>query len=117
MLEEHFLDQVKISSPRIHFGIIFLILNVNLLPQGLDSTLLVYTDYFWLLICKWFGDNRLFSQVREDETESIIFTTIHKSKHGGKLNITFENIRLNSIEKCFTEGVYRIRTCLLNLWK
>ena len=50
------------------------------------------------------------------KTESILFATRHKSKRGGKLNITFEDIKLNSIEKLFTLGMFWIRNCLLNLW-
>ena len=50
------------------------------------------------------------------KTESILFATRHKIKRGGKLNITFEDIKLNSIEKLFTLGMFWIRTCLLNLW-
>lgn len=50
------------------------------------------------------------------KTESILFANMHKSKRGGKLNITFEDTKLNSIEKFFTLGMFWIRNCLLNLW-
>ena len=94
-------------------GPLLFLLYINDMPQAVESDLFLYADDSGLALqhkdinimnqqlnkdfhnlCLWFIDNKLSIHFGEDKTKCILFASKQKIKRAGKLEISFNNIKI-----------------------
>ena len=120
-INNHFSDLSKIScgipQGSILSPLLFL-LYVNDMPQAVHSDLFLYVDDSGITfqhkdvhtiehelnkdftnVCEWFVDNKLSIHLGEEKTKCILFGSKLKLKNAGKLNITYNGIKIRQYSK------------------